>query len=451
MEKINLNKICERKNQEKIIVDFLCNFEYSVNTKSKKGVYIYGDSGIGKTNFVLDILKNNNYDAIYYNSSDIRNKGIIETITKYNMSDKSILTLLNKKIKRPVIVMDEIDGMIVGDKGGINSLIKLIRPKKTKKQKNEDNSLNPIICIGNYQTDKKIKELIKICINIELKKINPYQMNIIIDNIIPNINSKIKNNIICYLDGNLRKMKNIYRMYKDDNSIFDNEKIFTDILFSTPYNYNINSIVHKLITEKYEFSQHLKLINETDRTTVGLNFHENIVNFLDNDEKSMSFYIKFLENMCFSDYIDRITFQKQIWQFNEMSSLIKNFKNNKIYHEYFSEKNNKIKNTTNNDIRFTKVLTKYSSEYNNLLFIQYLCQQLMIDKKDLFTLFSFLKIKYNSDINEIYKMFENYEINKLDVNRIYKYIEKTMKDDNFISHNDDDDEHNFLENKEIDL
>ena len=30
--------------------------------------------------------------------------------------------------------MDEIDGMNSGDKGGINSLIKLIRPKKTKKQ-----------------------------------------------------------------------------------------------------------------------------------------------------------------------------------------------------------------------------------------------------------------------------------------------------------------------------
>ncbi len=34
--------------------------------------------------------------------------------------------------------MDEIDGMNSGDKGGINTLIKLIRPKKTKKQKKEE-------------------------------------------------------------------------------------------------------------------------------------------------------------------------------------------------------------------------------------------------------------------------------------------------------------------------
>ena len=43
--------------------------------------------------------------------------------------------------------MDEIDGMNNGDKGGINSLIKLIRPKKTKKQKLEDFTLTPIIWV----------------------------------------------------------------------------------------------------------------------------------------------------------------------------------------------------------------------------------------------------------------------------------------------------------------
>ena len=40
-----------------------------------------------------------------------------------------------KRKKKIAILMDEIDGMNGGDKGGINSLIKLIRPKKTKKQK----------------------------------------------------------------------------------------------------------------------------------------------------------------------------------------------------------------------------------------------------------------------------------------------------------------------------
>ena len=36
--------------------------------------------------------------------------------------------------------MDEIDGMNSGDKGGINSLIKLNSPKENKKQKRTNNN-----------------------------------------------------------------------------------------------------------------------------------------------------------------------------------------------------------------------------------------------------------------------------------------------------------------------
>ena len=61
-------------------------------------------------------------------------------------------------------------------------------------------------------------------------------------------------------------------------------------------------------------------------------FHENIIDVLSkyDDEESVQYYLKILKNICFSDYIDRITFQNQIWQFNEMSSMIKTFYNNSL-------------------------------------------------------------------------------------------------------------------------
>ena len=112
-------------------------------------------------------MKELNYDIIHYDAGDIRNKSVISDLTKYNMSDKNILSMFNKKTERKkiAIVMDEIDGMNSGDKGGINSLIKLIRPKKTKKQKKEDITMIPIICISNFHVDKKIKEMMKVCEN----------------------------------------------------------------------------------------------------------------------------------------------------------------------------------------------------------------------------------------------------------------------------------------------
>jgi hypothetical protein len=47
--------------------------------------------------------------------------------------------------------------------------------------------------------------------------------------------------------------------------------------------------------------------------------------------------------------------------------------------------------------------------------------------KDLFGYFIELKNNYNDD-NKILSLFENYDINKLDINRIYRYLEKYTKE-----------------------
>ena len=73
-------------------------------------------------------------------------------------------------------------------------------------------------------------------------------------------------------------------------------------------------------------------------------------------------------------------------------------------------------------MRFTKVLTKYSTEYNNSVFLQNLCDKLQMDKKDLLLYFEELQKKYNEE--DIIILLENYEISKLDVQRLYRYIEK---------------------------
>jgi replication factor C subunit 1 len=138
MENININKILNREEKVISIKDILTNFELNKHDLLvKKGIYIYGEPGSGKTTFITNILNELNYDIINYDAGDVRNKSVIDDITKNNMSDKNIMSLFNKKVKNIAIIMDEIDGMNNGDKGGINTLIKLIRPKKTKKQKQE--------------------------------------------------------------------------------------------------------------------------------------------------------------------------------------------------------------------------------------------------------------------------------------------------------------------------
>lgn len=425
MENINLNKILNRDEKVKGIKDVLIDFENNKNNLLfKKGIYVYGDPGTGKTTFVTNILKEMNYDVIKYDAGDIRNKSVIDDITKHNMSDKNIMSLFNRKVKKIAIIMDEIDGMNSGDKGGINTLIKLIRPKKTKKQKLEEITMNPIVCIGNYHIDKKIKELMKVCYTFELKTPTHNQMDSIIRTIIPNIDISIKDKIIDFVQGDLRKLNNIYSIYNNKPELF-NDDILNTIFQLKYYNDDTKKITEKLLKNYYPIEQHNFFMNDNDRTSVGLLWHENIIDTLNKTpkNKAIPFYLSQLENICFADYIDRITFQKQIWQFNEMSSLIKTLKNNKLYHNEFTNKD-KI---CPNEIRFTKVLTKYSTEYNNSLFIQNLCQILGIDKKDLYGFFTELKKKYTDE--DIISLLENYEINKLDINRMYRYLDKYIKED----------------------
>jgi DNA polymerase III delta prime subunit len=429
MENININKLLNRDEEANKIKEILKDFEKNKkDLTTKKGIYIYGDPGTGKSTFVQNILKDLDYDIIKYDAGDIRNKSIIDTITKHNMSDKNIMSMFYKKIKRIAIIMDEIDGMNNGDKGGINSLIKIIRPKKTKKQRLEEITLNPIICIGNYHIDKKIKELMKVCHVVELKTPTKLQTTSILDNLVPNIEDSIKPNIINFIQGDLRKLTTVYELYKNKENILNNN-IIKNIFLMKSYNDDTRKITKKLINNRFSIEEHLTIMNETDRTIVGLLWHENIIDVLSKMEKqhSIPFYLKILDNICFADYIDRITFQKQIWQFNEMSSLIKTFKNNGIYHDTFFSNEQKKKQTFNpSEVRFTKVLTKYSTEYNNSIFIQNLCQELSMDKNDMFAFFLDLKNKYSD--NEIYLLFENYDISKLDVSRIYRYLDKYTKE-----------------------
>lgn len=422
MDQLNINNILDRGECVDKLKDFLVYFEANKNNLStRRGVYVYGAPGTGKTYFVKDILRELNYDIIHYDAGDIRNKTVIADLTKYNMSDKNILSMFNKKMeyKKIAIVMDEIDGMNSGDKGGINSLIKLIRPKKTKKQKKEAITMIPIICISNFHVDKKIKEMMKVCETIRLNTPTTSQIKTISSILMPNLNNTDMDIIIDFIQGDIRKLESTYQIYKSHQSLLKN-KIIQNIFQPKHYNEDTKQITKKLLNNRFSLMEHSYIMNETDRTSVALLFHENIIDILEKygKKQAVPFYIKVLKNICFADYTDRITFQKQIWIFNEMSSMIKSFYNSFLFQEF----NDKKFNFNPSDVRFTKVLTKYSTEYNNILFIQKLCEQLNMDREDMFCFF--LNLKKTHSIDEIYTLFEddNYDISKLDINRIYKYL-----------------------------
>ena len=201
---IDYNTILNRNHTYNNIKEELELFENEKNNiTQKRGFYIYGDSGIGKTKFVESLLEDNDYFLVKFNAGDVRNKSIIDNITKQNMNDTSVIDMFHKRKRKIAIIMDEIDGMNSGDKGGINSLIKLIRPKKTKKQKEEITTNIPVFCIGNGKIDKKMKELMKVCYIHKLEIPQQNEMTTIINLMWPNIINQNIRMVIQYVHTRL--------------------------------------------------------------------------------------------------------------------------------------------------------------------------------------------------------------------------------------------------------
>ena len=60
-----INTILDRNHAAATIKDLLLNFDNNVNDLTfKKGIYIYGSPGCGKTHFVTSLLKSIDYDMV---------------------------------------------------------------------------------------------------------------------------------------------------------------------------------------------------------------------------------------------------------------------------------------------------------------------------------------------------------------------------------------------------
>ena len=91
---------------------------------------IMGAPGTGKTTAAKCILEYFNYNVIEFNASDIRAQKNVKEKLNNILNNDNLTKLTNTKKKITAIIMDEVDGMIGGDRGGISELISILCPIK---------------------------------------------------------------------------------------------------------------------------------------------------------------------------------------------------------------------------------------------------------------------------------------------------------------------------------
>jgi hypothetical protein len=288
--------------------------------------------------------------------------------------------------------------------------------------------------------DKKVKELMNVCNVFELSTPTEEQISTVFTRLIPSLTSPptMLTQMVGYTQGDIRKVEFLLRLNENKPDILANENM-QHIFRAKFYNEDYGKISKQLFDRKLVMSEHTDFMNDNDRTTVALLWHENLADRISilPRESAFPFYLRMIDNICFADYIDRITFQSQIWLFNEMSTFIKTFYNNFIFHEVFERQfPDKLEEVRSiQEVRFTKILTKYSTEYSNQLFLYMLCQTLDMDKKDVVSFFQELRIYYGGPefltraelLNDAEKIFEDTMIGILDIKMIYRYLDKNVK------------------------
>jgi hypothetical protein len=235
--------------------------------------------------------------------------------------------------------------------------------------------MNPIICIGNYHVDKKIRELMKVCVSFELKTPTLEQVGVILKSTLRSCDPTLHKNVARFIQGDLRKIATIGSIFNNANngtaSDSYNNSLIQTIFQPKTNNEDSKTIVKKLMNAPCKLTEHLALMNETDRTSGGPGRrHENVVDLLAKQAAHGGLPIRTRKRWTTSAWptsIDRITFQKQdlaVQQNRARSS--KPSTTIVSYHERFDAR----PKFNPSEVRFTKALTRCSTGYNNSLFIQ---------------------------------------------------------------------------------
>lgn len=170
------NMICGNKRQVEKLQAWLHAWPHYLKRKFKlpgkdgsgifRAIMIHGPPGIGKTTAAHLVARLEGYDVVESNASDTRSKKLVEQGLKGVLDTTSLLGYfaadglkVDANKKKLVLIMDEVDGMSAGDRGGVGALANVCRKTTV-----------PMILICNERRQPKMKPFDSVAFDLPFRR-----------------------------------------------------------------------------------------------------------------------------------------------------------------------------------------------------------------------------------------------------------------------------------------
>lgn len=254
----NLQQICGNKSSVSKLKNWLTNWEESRRNGFKSagrdgtGVFrsamLYGPPGIGKTTAAHLVAKELGYDILEQNASDVRSKSLLNNGIKNSLDNMSVFGYFKGRTdpsgsngKKFVIIMDEVDGMSGGDRGGVGQLASFCRKTST-----------PMILICNERNLPKMRPFDRVCLDVQFRRPDANSIKARLMTIAVREKFKLDPNVIDKLvqatRGDIRQIVNLLSTITKTSKQINHENI-TEISAAWEKNIALKpfDIAHKLL------------------------------------------------------------------------------------------------------------------------------------------------------------------------------------------------------------